>query len=458
MKKRAWFIFLTFLFPGVVFANFSDDINYLLQRFFGNTTEKNTTPSSPSSNIPLPKIEVPSNPTDQDVIDFQKKIMDQETLLQASQIESNDAENKLWDIQDQKKTIEHELSLLDQDISLKEDSLQKLEDQKTKWSTELNTITHDKSELEALINARQSEWGQNVIDQTVRNESMSQDETSLVIKWLFSDKKISDILEDQEIQSLQNSQNSKTLDRLDQLKKQLDINEQHAGILFHALENLETNIVSEKRILDDLAEGKANLMAQLSQDENQTQQNLENSRRQEAEATTILQNLRADLEKVKQKIGTNSETALSVPSSEISENVFGIFSFPLKKSMKIDATFHDPAYKEAFGMDHDGVDFFASQGTEIYAPLDGIVKKTVNNGYGYSYLVIDHGHDLYTLYGHLSSILVNEGQSVKQGDLIGKTGGTPGTPGAGYFTAGPHLHFGVFTNGKFVDPMPYLKQ
>jgi murein DD-endopeptidase MepM/ murein hydrolase activator NlpD len=75
---------------------------------------------------------------------------------------------------------------------------------------------------------------------------------------------------------------------------------------------------------------------------------------------------------------------------------------------------------------------------------------------GYSYVTIEHSNGFKTVYGHLSEINVSAGDSVSVNDVIGRSGGTPGTPGAGSTTTGPHLHFEVWYNGVVVDPEDYL--
>lgn len=119
--------------------------------------------------------------------------------------------------------------------------------------------------------------------------------------------------------------------------------------------------------------------------------------------------------------------------------------------------FHDPDYPFAESFEHPGIDIKASQGTRVKSAADGIVSVVVDAGYYYSYVIIKHNNNnLETVYGHLSRIDVRAGEIVEQGQTIGLSGGKPGTPGAGEYTTGPHLHFEVRLNGVPVDPMDYL--
>jgi murein DD-endopeptidase MepM/ murein hydrolase activator NlpD len=99
---------------------------------------------------------------------------------------------------------------------------------------------------------------------------------------------------------------------------------------------------------------------------------------------------------------------------------------------------------------HSGLDIGAPCGTPIKAAGTGVIISAGFNSGGYGNMtLINHGNGLSTLYGHQSSIIVSEGQSVTQGQVIGYVGSTGKSTGC-------HLHFEVRVNGTPVDPTGYL--
>ena len=74
----------------------------------------------------------------------------------------------------------------------------------------------------------------------------------------------------------------------------------------------------------------------------------------------------------------------------------------------------------------------------------------------YAYILIAHRKGVMTLYGHISATAVAVGDYVTRGQVIGFTGGSPKSIGAGVRTTGPHLHFEVWQDGVRVDPLRYF--
>ena len=101
---------------------------------------------------------------------------------------------------------------------------------------------------------------------------------------------------------------------------------------------------------------------------------------------------------------------------------------------------------------HSGTDIGASYGSAVTAAAAGTVTAAVldygTTGYG-TYVAIYHDNGTTTLYGHMSSLAVSQGDYVSQGQVIGYVGST----GA---STGPHLHFEVRINGACVDPMQFF--
>ena len=98
---------------------------------------------------------------------------------------------------------------------------------------------------------------------------------------------------------------------------------------------------------------------------------------------------------------------------------------------------------------HDGLDIAVSEGTAVVAVKSGMVTE-VRTSATYGKLLRYETTDGYTiLYAHLSEILVKKGESIKQGQVVAKSGNTG-------LSTGPHLHYGIYRDGTLLNPMEYL--
>jgi murein DD-endopeptidase MepM/ murein hydrolase activator NlpD len=99
---------------------------------------------------------------------------------------------------------------------------------------------------------------------------------------------------------------------------------------------------------------------------------------------------------------------------------------------------------------HTGIDMAAPLGSAVVAAGDGVVVAVGHTSVGYgNYVIIAHGSDIETLYGHLLQTTVNAGDRVVRGQRVGLEGSSG-------FSTGAHLHFELRVQNQVVNPMPYL--
>jgi murein DD-endopeptidase MepM/ murein hydrolase activator NlpD len=100
---------------------------------------------------------------------------------------------------------------------------------------------------------------------------------------------------------------------------------------------------------------------------------------------------------------------------------------------------------------HQGLDISTEKGQPVFATADGTVDAASFTGDYGNLIVLKHGFDLVTRYGHLSAFNVKPGQTVKRGAIIGYVGATGRATGS-------HLHYEILANGKLINPLQLLTQ
>jgi murein DD-endopeptidase MepM/ murein hydrolase activator NlpD len=100
---------------------------------------------------------------------------------------------------------------------------------------------------------------------------------------------------------------------------------------------------------------------------------------------------------------------------------------------------------------HQGIDISTDKGQPVFATADGVVESASYTGDYGNLIVLKHGFDLATRYGHLSAFNVKPGQTVKRGAVIGYVGATGRATGT-------HVHYEILANGKLINPLQLLTQ
>jgi murein DD-endopeptidase MepM/ murein hydrolase activator NlpD len=202
--------------------------------------------------------------------------------------------------------------------------------------------------------------------------------------------------------------------------------------------SLASQLSGQKQVVEEAKSAKEKLLAETKSKEALYQELLAENRAKEKQFEDDLYNLESQLN-------------LSIDAKLIPAPRHGVLSWPLDKIFV--TTYFGAVSGSALRIyasgSHNGVDFRASQGTQVKAMGNGVVSGTGNTdeekgcgSYG-RWILIKYPNGLSSIYGHLSATLVKEGQAVTAGQVVGYSGGTPGVFGSGYST-GPHLHVGLF--------------
>lgn len=156
--------------------------------------------------------------------------------------------------------------------------------------------------------------------------------------------------------------------------------------------------------------------------------------------------------KYKEWLATSVPPTTTSPAGLKTKTVNGVVWYTPLKSYTITSKFglrKDPFTGKLTG--HDGLDMAAPKNTPIYATRAGVVSFAgyQEGGAGY-YVWINHGDGYKSIYMHMTRYIVQEGQTVEAGELIGYVGSTGRS-------TGNHLHFGIKYNSSYVDPQKYIK-
>ena len=369
-------------------------------------------------------------------------------------------EEQLKNINDQIDFVTSRLVLAIKDILEKENKI---------------ALLMEKIEIREVALGHQKDLVRNYIKLLYQEEntllSFHDDGSVDTVKFLLADGSVSENIRDLDYLDLLREAGFQLIDKLEDISHDLEQKNKSLIESRARLEELKEKFEVEKEQLELQKQSKRDLLRLTRGQETIYQQLLEQTEREQEQMIEDIRDLTGAVSFIQAKIEEDGDDFdIEKYDSILQERDKALYNlhfegvlqgttdfiWPVDTGRGISAYFRDSSYYGVFGVQHNAIDVPIYQGSPVRAVDDAVVYTTRDNGYGYSYIILAHSNGLMTVYGHISAILVDEGQMVKQGAIIGLSGGMPGTLGAGYMTTGPHLHFEVLQNGSYVDPLKYL--
>jgi murein DD-endopeptidase MepM/ murein hydrolase activator NlpD len=356
-----------------------------------------------------------------------------------------------------------EIKKLEEEIKKYETSLNKTGEQAKSLKNELNSLNLAKKKLETELTLTQKNLDKTASTIGTLSGKIAQTQSNILDKKFALISSIQDMRQVDEISPIESMLSSKSLDEVSEYMLQTEAVNNKFSSIVKELEILNANLSGQKSEQEvkkqELSKLKNNLAGQkkaVTDTTNEKDKLLAITKNQEANYKKILEEkikLREEFEKELFKY--QSELKIAVDPSKLPTKKSGVLAWPLEKVFLTQQFGKTGASGRLYASGtHNGIDLRASDGTKVFASLSGKVQAIGNtdakkNCYSYGkWILLKHNNGLSTLYAHLSSISVSQGDTVVTGDVIGYTGHT------GYVT-GPHLHLTVLASeGVRVAPIP----
>ncbi|MFA6296804.1 MAG: peptidoglycan DD-metalloendopeptidase family protein [Patescibacteria group bacterium] len=373
---------------------------------------------------------------------------DLNSQLDAKKNDIQQIDQKIQELQQQIDQKQSEQVTLKNQITIIDTEIDKTKAQIQKTQAEIQRTNLEIEKLRSEIDLKKQEISKQkvVLGEYIR--LINEYDQISPIEILFGYNSFSQFLDQLDnLETLENK-GQQTLDQVQKIKVEMESNKKDLDSKAKDLANLDDQLAYEKEELDGKRTGKENILAQTEDKEEEFQALLAKAKEEQDAANNEIYAIEQQI-RSQQQDDPNQDNWQDVGGAEL--------GWPINPVQGISAYFMDSSYYSFWGLQHYAIDIPAPQGTPMHAPADGYVAKYSDAGLGYSYILLYHGNGLSTVFGHASACYVAEGANVKRGDVIGLSGGAPGSRGAGWMTTGPHLHFEVRINGNPVDPMKYLK-
>ncbi|MEA4934823.1 MAG: peptidoglycan DD-metalloendopeptidase family protein [Lawsonibacter sp.] len=336
-------------------------------------------------------------------------------------------QEQLKAIQADKNQALQKKNLLEQQINVIEAEIENLKDQIQKYE---ELIAGKEQELAETQKKEQTQY--QLFCERIR--LMEEDGQTSYWSILFSSTDFSDLLDNfmmiEEIIEYDNG----IMENLLALQKQI--------------ETEKAELEQDKTDLESAKQDQESAQKELESQESEVDKLIQEIAGKEDEASEAIKKLEADAAAMDAQIKRKEKELAAQIANVPSESGF---LWPLTNYNTISSLFGNRIHPiTGKANHHTGIDIPAPKGTPILAAKSGVVVTSAYHGSYGNYVVVSHSDGTSTLYGHMSRRNVSEGQTVKQGAVLGYVGTTGSS-------TGNHLHFEIRVNGARVDPVNSYK-
>ena len=372
-------------------------------------------------------------------------------VLEAAQAaDTSELEQQIREYQKQQADLAAQIKDLDRQLkSIAGDKAQALEQKRLldrQISAKVQEIQSTESiiaQYDALIADEQAKLEDTQAKEEIQYELFckrvrAMEEAGTVSYWsiLFDSADFADLLDRATFVSEIMEADNKIMDDLAALRKSIEAQKAELETSRADQQTQRDALVAQKKELDAKEADAAALVQKIQSQESEYQSSRDALKREEEEVEA-------------QIIKKQKEIQAKIAAGQISFDPGTGWQWPVPGRYKITSTF-GPRIHPIPGLpgNHTGTDVAAPKGTAILAARGGVVTiSTYNNSYG-NYVVVQHDNGIATLYAHMSSRAVSEGQIVTQGQTLGYVGSTGSS-------TGNHLHLEFRVNGKRQDALNY---
>lgn len=377
----------------------------------------------------------------EEIDDLNQKIADQKAKIKDLEEAMAKYKKNIETTKVQAASLKNQISILNNRLAQTEIEIQLTEGKIDEAKMEIEALELSIADKEAVISKQKI-----IIGKMVRN--ISADDQKNYLEIMLTSNSFADFYNQVKYLESVYADLGRSVKNLRLAKEDLDFKKAQVESRKKVYEDLKTELDNKKIDLQEQNGTKNTLLVQ--------------TKSSEARYQTMLSTLRSQYQAIENEISSYEDQVrkklAAMEENQNTDTATGELSWPVP-SHYITSAFHDPDYPYRRVFEHSGIDIRASQGTAVKAAAAGYIAraKRCSSASCYSYILIVHNGNISTLYGHMSTITVADDAFVARGDVIGYSGGTPGTVGAGPFVTGPHLHFEVRQSGIPVNPMGYLQ-